>query len=245
MISRRMAIEGQMLFRFRSFLPLLFILPLAFSMRDFRYLNGSHFLEQCWLWFCFAVSVAGFVVRVTTVGFVPRGTSGRNTMSQRAESLNQTGWYSVCLNQLYIGNFLIGLGFILSNHQVAMALIYTAAFWLYYERIIAAEEEYLCTKFGDAYRDWAARTPIFVPALSQWKSPSMSFCTRTVLRREYSAVLLIGSVFLILNAAETWVAEKRLRVDTSWGVLFAVCVLIFVVLRSLKKYTRLLRVCGR
>ena len=245
MISQRMVSHGNYLFRFRSYLPLLFIVPLTFSMWNFRYLYNSHLAEQFWLWFCFAVSASGLFVRVTTVGYVPHGTSGRNTQGQVAEVLNQSGWYSICRNPLYLGNFLLGLGFVMAAHDVAVTLVYVAAFWLYYERIIAAEEDFLANKFGAQYTDWAQRTPLFLPAFQQWRRPEMAFCIRTVLRREYSAVLLVGSVFTVLNVSECWVAERQLRVDTPWLVLFSGCSAVFVVLRTLKKKTSLLRVSGR
>ncbi|MGB8874133.1 MAG: hypothetical protein WCC75_12145, partial [Desulfobaccales bacterium] len=43
-------------------------------------------------------------------GLPPRGTSGRNTQGQVAETLNTTGIYSLVRNPLYLGNFLIWLG---------------------------------------------------------------------------------------------------------------------------------------
>ena len=245
MISQRMVSQGHVLFRFRSYLPALFILPLTFSMWNFRYLNGSHLVEQYWLWCCFAMTAFGLLVRVTTVGFVPAGTSGRNTKEQVARFLNDSGWYSTCRNPLYLGNYLMGLGFVLAAHDVTVVLIYTTAFWLYYERIIAAEESFLAARFGDRYTNWAARTPIFIPSLKSWRRPAMPFCAKTVLRREYPAAMLIGSVFLVLNVVECWVAERQVRVDIPWLITFGVCSLIFVVLRTLKKRTRLLAVDGR
>lgn len=245
MISQRMVRQGHFLFRCRSYLPLVFTVPLAASLWDFQYLNGSHFLEQFWLWFCFVISSSGLLVRATTVGFVPGGTSGRNTHRQIADTLNRSGWYSLCRNPLYLGNYLMGLGFVVSTHDVGVTVIYTAAFWLYYERIIAAEEEFLVSRFGAAYVAWAGVTPVFLPALRGWRTPDLPFSLRTVLRREYPALLLLGCMFLILNVAEGWAAERQLRADLPWVIVFAVCGLSFLTLRTLKKQTQLLQVRGR
>ena len=40
-----------------------------------------------------------------------------------------------------------------------LPVIYSLAFWIYYERIMFAEEAFLRQKFGETYRRWAATTP--------------------------------------------------------------------------------------
>ncbi|MEZ6041287.1 MAG: isoprenylcysteine carboxylmethyltransferase family protein [Planctomycetaceae bacterium] len=245
MLSQRMVNQGHHLFRFRSFLPLVFIVPLIFSMWDFHYLLNSHTAEQVWLWLCFAVSVLGFGIRITTVGFAPEGTSGRNTKSQVASRLNCTGWYSVCRNPLYLGNYIMALGIVLAAHDALVAVLYTTSFWIYYERIVAAEEEFLSDKFGDKYLEWAKTTPVFIPSFRNWTKPDLPFCLRTVFRREYPSVLLLGLTYLILNIAESWAAERTFHADASWCVVGLGSIAVFFVLRTLKKRTQLLNVAGR
>ncbi len=63
---------------------------------------------------CLALSYAGLVLRCLIVGFVPGGTSGRNTTEQRAVHLNTSGAYSVVRHPLYVANFVILLGVTLS-----------------------------------------------------------------------------------------------------------------------------------
>ena len=45
-------------------------------------------------------------------------------------------------------------------------------FWLYYERIMLAEEEFLRARYGKAFDDWAARTPAFLPNFRHWVPPT-------------------------------------------------------------------------
>ncbi|MDA0834270.1 MAG: isoprenylcysteine carboxylmethyltransferase family protein [Planctomycetota bacterium] len=245
MIVRRMADEGQWIFRYRSVLPLLLILPAAWSMANFRYLGDSHELQHLWGWCCVAVSFAGYLLRMATVGYVPGGTSGRNTRSQRADSLNTTGWYATTRNPLYLGNFLIGLGWVAAPADLLLVLVYVGFFWLYYERVIAAEEEYLISKFGREYTEWAARTPVFVPDVRRWCKPNMTFSLRTVFRREYSALMLIGLVFWIIDTLQHLVVERRLYFDVSWTAFMLSCATVYFVMRFLKKNTTLLDVTGR
>ncbi len=245
MITQRMTDEGNWIFRYRGVLPLLLVFPAAWSMADFRYLGESHELQHIWSWGCVAISILGYILRITTVGFVPRGTSGRNTLAQRADSLNTSGWYSVMRNPLYLGNFLIGLGFVSTSVDLLLVLVYVGFFWLYYERVISAEECYLEQKFGAEYKAWAAVTPVFLPEFHLWRKPEMSFCTKTVLRREYSALLLIGVVFWVIDTIGHLIAEKRFYMDVSWTAFMLGCLTIFTILRSLKKHTHLLDVTGR
>lgn len=242
MISQRMAIQGQWLFRHRGILPALLLIPGVWTLSQFRFLGGSHALQNAWEWVCLAVSLSGLVVRATTVGFVGSGTSGRNTQSQVAVELNTTGWYSVVRNPLYLGNYLIMLGIILVPADLSFVAVTGCLFWIYYERIIAAEESFLHEKFGTAYSDWAQRTPVFFPRLSGWISPVRSFSWRMALRREYSAVLLIGIAFALLNGIGHLVVEKRFYLDLASVVVLLISISVYMTLRSLKVHTKLLNV---
>lgn len=85
--------QGEWLFRWRSFLPLVLlpavILAASESHAFERWLG--HPLEDFWELFCLTVAISGLAVRIVTVGSVPRGTSGRNRDRQRADVLNTTG----------------------------------------------------------------------------------------------------------------------------------------------------------
>jgi protein-S-isoprenylcysteine O-methyltransferase Ste14 len=242
MISERMATQGAWLFRHRGILPALLLIPGAWPLVQFKFLGGNPEWQDRWDWICYGISICGLLVRATTVGFVCNGTSGRNVTEQRATELNTTGWYSVCRNPLYLGNFLIMLGIIMVPASIAYVTFCLCCFWTYYERIIAAEELFLRAKFGTSYAEWARITPAFFPRLSGWHSPARCFRWRMILRREYSSVLLIGIAFFLLNILEFAFAEQRLQFELEWAVMLAVSAVIYLSLRSLKRYTGLLNV---
>jgi protein-S-isoprenylcysteine O-methyltransferase Ste14 len=70
-----------------------------------------------------------------------------------------TGAYSIARHPIYFGNFFIGLGFALYCASFWVVAVFVLLFWVYYERIMFAEEEFLRRTFGKAYESWAARTP--------------------------------------------------------------------------------------
>jgi protein-S-isoprenylcysteine O-methyltransferase Ste14 len=87
-------------------------------------------------------------------GYVPRGTSGRNTRWQVAETLNTTGMYSIVRNPLYLGNFIIVLGILLFVQVWWIVVIGIVGFWFFYERIVFTEEGFLRRKFGTVFLEW-------------------------------------------------------------------------------------------
>jgi protein-S-isoprenylcysteine O-methyltransferase Ste14 len=103
------------------------------------------------------------------IGHTPKNTSGRNTKGQIAEELSTTGVYSICRHPLYAGNFLMWLGIAMMTESVAFIVMFCLAFWLYYERIMIAEEQFLRKFFSMAYLIWAEKTPAFIPNLKDWK----------------------------------------------------------------------------
>jgi protein-S-isoprenylcysteine O-methyltransferase Ste14 len=244
-LQRELTLAGNWLFRWRSFLPVamvafafLAMLPLSPLQHNGRRIE---FLQGVSLGFSFL----GLLIRVLTVGHTPARTSGRNTREQIAETLNTTGIYSTVRHPLYLGNFLIGLGLAAITLNVWFVSVYILAFWLYYERIMLAEEAFLRSKFGDRFNEWAQVTPAFVPDPTNYIPPALRFSLRNVLRREHSALLQIAVVGFLLKFFGDAVDSGRIVLSLSWCVLLGVATVLWAVLRGLKKHTALLNVEGR
>ena len=238
--------SGNWLFRWRSYLPLLLFAPILLSMRHFTYPHGRQTLDRLWEAVCLLVSLVGLGLRAVVVAHTPEGTSGRNTQEgQVASQLNTTGLYSVVRHPLYLGNFLIWYGVALFARSWWVAAFIPLVFWLYYERIIFAEEEFLRAKFGAAYLAWTERTPAFIPKLSGWQAPALPFSMRTVLRREYSGIFAIVASFTMLDAVSETIALGRAHVDPVWAGIFLTGLIIYLTLRTLKRHTLALHVEGR
>jgi protein-S-isoprenylcysteine O-methyltransferase Ste14 len=236
---------GEYFFQWRSYLPLamagLFILALA----QFRYPFADRGLNLAWDGGCLAVALVGQVVRFFTVGFVPRGTSGRNTRGQVAEVLNTTGMYSVVRNPIYLGNFIIWFGLSLFMKSVWFTTVIVLFFTIFYERIIFREEAFLRQKFGDAFMAWAAATPVILPKFRNWQPPSLPFSFKSAINREYGTFFAIITTFTVLQVLGGLFHFRQLTLDPLWLKLFIFSGVLYLTIRYLKKKTKVLATDNR
>lgn len=237
--------SGSWLFRWRSYLPLALVGVLFVAMGEYKYPGNSEVLDGLWEGFCLLVSFFGLGVRIFTVGHTPKATSGRNTKEQVADTLNITGVYSLVRHPLYLGNFFMFLGVMLFVHMWWLTLIYILAFWLYYERIMFAEEAFLRNKFGDEFLTWAQNTPAFIPRFRDYKKPDLIFSWRKMLRKEYNGFFGVIAAMFILETYGEIILKGNLELDPLWAILLSLGFIAWVTLRILKKKTRWLHEVNR
>jgi protein-S-isoprenylcysteine O-methyltransferase Ste14 len=237
--------QGEFLFRWRSYFPLVFVVFLFATVLADPIEAMTPEARASRALACLLISIVGLFVRVYTVGFVPRKTSGRNTKKQVAEALNTTGIYSVVRHPLYVGNYLSGLGIALYSGIWWMGIVYTLSFYLYYERIMFAEEEFLRGKFGEDYESWSSKTPAFWPRLGNFKRSDLAFSLRAVLRREYPGFFAMILGFALLDVVMAVSRYRTLGLIPIWQYLLVGGAVLYVVLRTIKRYTRFFHVSGR
>jgi len=244
-LSEHLEASGNWVFRWRSYLPLLLIGLALVSLRGTKYPGDSSGWELAWKIFSVAVGFFGVAIRAYAVGCAAQRTSGRNTRQQVADTLNTSGLYSIVRHPLYLGNTLMWLSVALFAEAWTLVIIILLVSALYHERIIFAEEAFLERKFGDSFRNWAARTPAFWPKFSTWKSPSLHFEWRHALQREYLGLFGLITSFCVVDLVAHWFYLQKLQVDPAWIGMWLFGIGIFVVVRFLRKCTRLLHVAGR
>ncbi|MCD4829844.1 MAG: isoprenylcysteine carboxylmethyltransferase family protein [Candidatus Cloacimonetes bacterium] len=243
-LTDSMRAQGNWMFRYRSYLPLILVVMAVFALMQKRPVETFDLLEDVVEGICIGLSMLGLAIRVITVGYVPKRTSGRNTKRQVADELNTTGIYSVLRHPLYLGNFLMWLGIVLFAQSLWFTFSFLLLFTFYYERIMIAEEAFLKQKFGQAYIEWSERTPAFFPRFSQWKPARLPFSVRSVLRREYSGVLAMVFCFVFVEVLGDLFKERHFELDRDWVITLCVAVALYLVLRTMKK-ARLLDAEGR
>jgi protein-S-isoprenylcysteine O-methyltransferase Ste14 len=242
--------SGNVLFNWRSFVPLALFPLIVVAMYYSHDFTPHYALSNQWKFVCVGVGLLGALIRALVIGIVPKNTSGRNTDGQLADTVNTTGIYSTVRHPLYVGNYFMMLGIVMWCGIAWLVVVFTLLFWLYYERIMFAEEEFLRKKFGARYENWANRTPAWIPSLKQYAPAQLTFSLKNILRREYPGLLNMVLSFVIVEALYEYVIAP-LRGFPHTGIAqawwFALCGTagLAVLLRSLKKYTHLLDVEGR
>ncbi len=237
--------QGNWLFKYRSFLPLIVLfIGTALYLRTELY-PETFILEETpyeiyYETTALIISLAGLFVRVYTVGYTPKNTSGRNTgQGQLADTLNTTGIYSIVRHPLYLGNFLMWFGPAMLTGHFWFMIAFILFYWLYYERIMFAEEQFLRKKFGTKYLDWSIKTPAFIPSFKNFKKSDLPFSWKKVLKKEKNGLFALFLIFCVFNIAGEFIESAT---DYNY-FLIGMSVLTgisYLVLKFLKKRTNLL-----
>ncbi len=219
-LKNEMVAQGNFLFRYRSYFPIL-LLPVAFLViwatlpeKQHFYTRSIDTIEILAILIC----LFGLLIRIMTVGYTPKNTSGRNTEEgQVADSVNTSGIYSMVRHPLYLGNYFMWLGIAIFTGSIWFVVTFTLMYWLYYERIMMAEEEFLLNKFGKVYESWASSTPAFIPVLGKWNRPALSFSWKKVLKKEKNGLFAIFLVIFILQCWVQWLRTGNWTTNDIWS----------------------------
>lgn len=239
MLKLQIKKHGDFLFRYRSFIPLFFfiLLPIHIALTHPKsYISD---FDRYWTIFCFALSAIGQTIRIFTIGYARFGTSGTNTKSQKAEHLNTDGIYSIVRHPLYLGNYLMWLGIVCLTQSIYLILIISLLFFIYYERIMFAEEAFLQEKYGEIYEEWAKKTPAFFPSFKNYKPSELTFSFKKVFKNEYKSFIAFLLTFVLVKYfvfIYYWHLPNFKVDDYIWLSLATFALLIYLPLRiAIKK----------
>ena len=237
--------SGNTLFRYRGQIPVILFIVALPVIYFTNYTNISDSLNLILTIVAISLSILGFFIRAISIGTTPKGTSGRNTKNQVAELLNNTGIYSTVRHPLYLGNYFMWIGIVLFTFNVYFVIIVSLAFWLYYERIMFAEERFLEKKFGQKYLDWSLTAPAFIPSFKNYKKNITPFSFISVLRREYSGFLATVLCFTFIDHFRFFILNQEIEWDRPSTYILAIATIITLTLRTIKHSTKLLNEEGR
>jgi protein-S-isoprenylcysteine O-methyltransferase Ste14 len=241
--------QGNWLFRNRSTIPLIVVFAGIFvfiwtELHPENYWLKNVSFRHYLTWSCLLISMIGLGIRIFTVGYTPANTSGRNTATQLADELNTTGVYSVVRHPLYLGNFFMWLGPVLLTGQLWFVAVVCFFYWIYYERIMFAEEQFLRRKFGETYTSWAAKVPAFIPEWHKYVKPGLPFSWKKVLKKEKNGLVNIFAIFCVMDSLGV-----AIRKENNYDFVLIGCailtVLLYFILKYLKYKSNLLNEEGR
>ncbi len=108
------------------------------------------------------ITVLGEGVRLWAVHHI--GVISR-TRSERLGPLVASGPFAIVRNPLYLGNIALWAGVALAARLMWLAPLIVVLLGLEYHAIVRWEEGLLESRLGDAYRNYAARVPRWIPHL--------------------------------------------------------------------------------
>jgi protein-S-isoprenylcysteine O-methyltransferase Ste14 len=155
------------------------------------------FARPNWLTLCVGggVAVLGLALRAWSAGHI-----------RKNSALATSGPYGYTRNPLYLGSFLLGVGFTIASGRLWLALPFAALFLGIYYPVMRVEADDLAKLFGEDYESYSRAVPLFRPRLSPYrdvKTEGVKFDASLYLRyREYQAALglLVAWGILALKA---------------------------------------------
>src|SRR5215211_1379994 len=149
--QRTSARVGALLFRNRSWLPVPFLLVAVFVPARTTEMN----------WAIGAVLIViGEWIRLAGVAAAGTVTRRRSREVQRLVTYGIFGWVR---NPLYVGNFLIWMGFVVVSGVLWFLPVAVGIFAIEYSLIVAYEEGVLESIFGQQYLDYKRAAPRWIP----------------------------------------------------------------------------------
>lgn len=240
-LLEELEIQGNWLFRRRSFLPIIIYIsaiPL-FIIQTTHQEQLCYYYNHLFIIIGFVVSLLGIFLRIFIVGFTADNTSGRNTENQVADSINTTGIYSIIRHPLYFANYIIYLGISISIGNALFSVIFSLIFWLYYERIMFAEEQFLRNKFQTNYINYANITNAFIPNFKNYKKPTNNFNFKKVLKKEKDGLMATVFMFTFIDTILQILIFNNIKFYY-WISICSVVFIFYLIIRYLKYHSKIL-----
>ena len=142
-----------------------------------------------------AIALPGLALRAWATGHL-----------RKNDALATTGPYAYTRNPLYLGSFLLGLGFTVASGRFILGILFAALFLGIYVPVMRVESATLAELFGESYQRYVKAVPLFRPRLSPYrerKTDESGFDAALYRRyREYQAAigLVIAWALLALKA---------------------------------------------
>jgi len=118
---------------------------------------------------------------------------------RKTAELDVSGPYAFTRNPLYLGTFIIALGFGLASGSWWLALIAAIYIGSIYFPVMNVEAFELEARLGEEYRDYGTNVPILIPRLTPWKKSDRRFDFQLYLKNgEYNAAIGLAAAAAFL-----------------------------------------------
>jgi protein-S-isoprenylcysteine O-methyltransferase Ste14 len=128
-----------------------------------------------------AISLLGLLLRAWAAGHI-----------RKNSALATSGPYAFTRNPLYLGSFVLGLGFTIGSGRWYLGILFAVLFLGIYLPVMRVESGTLAQLFGESFQHYSRAVPLFFPRLTAYRSAEekTNFDGSLYLRyREYRAAL--------------------------------------------------------
>ncbi len=134
------------------------------------------------------IAIGGVLIRAWASGHI-----------RKNQNLAVSGPYAHTRNPLYLGSFVLGVGFTIASGVWWLGVVFIALFLGIYLPVMRVEAEDLTELFREEYAEYASRVPLFFPRITAYKVSALKFDMDLYMRyREYRAALGLAFAWLIL-----------------------------------------------
>src|SRR5258706_2820169 len=105
-----------------------------------------------------AIALPGLALRAWATGHL-----------QKNNALASTGPYAYTRNPLYLGSFLMGVGFTIASGRFVLGFVFAALFLGIYVPVMRVESATLAKLFGESYQRYLKAVPLFWPRFSPYR----------------------------------------------------------------------------
>lgn len=121
------------------------------------------------------IAVLGLLIRAWAAGHI-----------RKNAALAISGPYAHTRNPLYLGSFLLSVGFTIAAANVWLILLFAALFLGVYLPVMRIEARDVATLFPAQYKLYAEHVPLFLPRVTPWQNSSLG---KTVNKFDFSLYL--------------------------------------------------------
>ncbi len=173
------------------------------------------------------------------IGFIIAGVLIRlwsNGYAIKNDKLTTSGPYAFVRNPLYLGTFLIAIGFVIVLKSGPSWIEWTAggvfllALSLMYYRTIHGEQGMLLAKFKNAYSDYCKQVPAIIPCLVPYnKGEKWPFNLQRLLNsKEHKTVFWLYILLVVFYIKTRLLIQHKILNNNSWSLLTIALFLIIL-----------------
>ena len=146
----------------------------------------------------------GILLRIRSRQYIGQHTRGSK---HEADELVTAGPYAYCRHPLYTSNTSIAVGAIIFNFDFNIfcpGIYFIIAIFIFEILLARAEDRFLEEKFGDTWRTWAQKTPMYTAVLFPKKGPAPQRTFFQAFKADASTWFWFVFFNLIIVAIKIW-----------------------------------------